>query len=485
MERLRTPSVSPLSQEGLCFALIGAVLLMWPYFWLGGPLVFSDSGKYVLQGVTALDWLAGAVLPATEAATDTAGVGTAGAGAAPAPSLAEATAKADELRSLPYAVFAAVGTEGPWGRGGLALAQGFIALFALWPLVASYARHAARPLLPAVVLVALAAVSSLPYFASYLMPDVFGGVVVLYYLLLLGPVRDAGGIGKLSLAAVGAFALLTHYGNLPLALGLAVVVLTLLALRRALRLETVALAVAPICAAALVNVAIGMVVSPGGGASITPLRMPLMLARSIEDGPARWHLEEACETREYATCAAFPNGIPDNIWLVMWSEEGLSSLDRDLLEKVRAEESTILWRAFLDYPAAQTWSLTGNAITQFVHVGLSGLRPSPDDAARLDEIRRDWREWRYVAETAILCGYLLGVGALLVALVPQRWTFRPDAEIAATLLAALGGNALIFGGLSAPAERYQSRVAWVVIAIAVLLAARALAARPATRESAP
>jgi uncharacterized membrane protein YfcA len=56
---------------------------------------------------------------------------------------------------------------------------------------------------------------------------------------------------------------------------------------------------------------------------------------------------------------------------------------------------------------------------------------------------------------------ILSVGGLL-ALLLRRRLGRPELEALAILTAGLLANAAIFGGLSAPADRYQARLVWLL-----------------------
>ena len=65
-------------------------------------------------------------------------------------------------------------------------------------------------------------------------------------------------------------------------------------------------------------------------------------------------------------------------------------------------------------------------------------------------------------------------GLALFALAWASGRTRPgDVEVFAMLLLGLALNALIFGGLSAPADRYQARIVWIVPAMVLLMVARA------------
>src|SRR5699024_7176596 len=88
--------------------------------------------------------------------------------------------------------------------------------------------------------------------------------------------------------------------------------------------------------------------------SVAPLRLPILLARSIQDGPARWYLQEACPEAPLAFCEAFGDNVPTNIPQFLWDENGIDSLSPELMNRIRAEEFHILALAFRAYPVEQT-----------------------------------------------------------------------------------------------------------------------------------
>ena len=50
-----------------------------------------------------------------------------------------------------------------------------------------------------------------------------------------------------------------------------------------------------------------------GEASVAPKRLPILLARSIDDGPGARFLAEACPEAGFALCDIFPAGVPDDL----------------------------------------------------------------------------------------------------------------------------------------------------------------------------
>ncbi|MEM8754024.1 MAG: hypothetical protein AAGF90_13680, partial [Pseudomonadota bacterium] len=281
--------------------------------------------------------------------------------------------------------------------------------------------------------------------------------VVAFALTLIAVVDRIDAAGRVALALLAAFAVMTHYGNIALAAGLIGAALLMRGALGGLSWRLAAFAVAPLALALAANALVGAVATGKAGVTVAPLRPPILLARSIEDGPARWHLEEACPEAGYAVCEVFADGVPDNVNAALWGPGGLAHAGRATLDRIRAEEPLILARAFAEHPAAQTWSFAGNAVRQFFRIGVSRLTKGVDR----------WVNWM------LLASYVAAVVVLaLVAVLCRRRAPEASALAALTLL-ALVLNAAVFGGLSTPADRYQGRIAWMAPMMALILLARA------------
>ncbi|MEM8755305.1 MAG: hypothetical protein AAGF90_20265, partial [Pseudomonadota bacterium] len=208
---------SPLSRHGLAFVFVGSFCLLWPAFFFGGPFPFADTGPYLAQGAAILDALLQIVAGWLREPPPSSTVGAAAAAAETSP-VEALSRRADMMRSLPYAVFAHVANASPLGRFGVAFAQSAIVLAAIWPLAAAAIEERPRGAAAATVFIAVG--TSLAWFVCFLMPDVMGAVVVAFALTLIAVVDRIDAAGRVALALLAAFAVMTHYGNIALAAGL-------------------------------------------------------------------------------------------------------------------------------------------------------------------------------------------------------------------------------------------------------------------------
>jgi hypothetical protein len=469
MAETETPSETPalgwaagatplVGLSGAILAVVLALVLGWPMLAVGGELVFADTESYVRGG--RIVWTMG-----TDLLGDLLGVAPEGGGGIGdgGDALVNARGEPIVVRSFIYSAYTFVAGAQIW-RPGFALLQ---AAMTLWMLFALIGRDAlARPGILGVTFLYLAAFTTLPWFAAYQMPDLLAATVILWGAILVWRFDDLRPWQQVALALIAAFAVAAHYGHGAVAAALYGAVLLWRLVRRRLTLAVVVAAAFPVLFAPLANLGASSVALDKP--SVTPLRLPILLARSIADGPARWYLEDACPEAPLAFCEAFGDEVP-RINEFLWGEEGIDSLSPELLDRIRDEEFLVLARAFREYPLEQSISLFGNGALQIVRVGLGGIRVDVGEGASDARARAvvgtfdrivPWTTW--------------AAGALLTWLALRRRLGRAELETAAVVVLGLLVNAAIFGGLSAPVDRYQSRAIWLLPALAgIFIATRA------------
>jgi len=496
-----------LSPTGALLALCAATLLCWPMLLTSAPLLYFDSVSYFTNGEQIwgrLLSLAGAVSP--QGAVDATG----GGAAAAAPG-------AVTFRSLPYATFFYPASMTPAGLVLACVLQTAMTLWVLLGLVPPLGEQERRDGL--VGFAALGTLSTLPWFASYAMPDLLGAVLPVYFALALGRADAFGPVQKVALMGIAAFAILSHYGHLPLALVLAALAVIWRLVRGRLTRTALVFCLLPVVLAFAVNLAASIVASAAyaqpvdseaaasppvparsspaalrdeaqppaaseggeeaGGAeavqtSFAPNRIPVLLARSIEDGPGRWYLQDECKVEDrYAICEVFEE-IPGNVWAILWSPNGIRRATPDQMARIRAEETEIVFGAAQRYPVQQGAALAKNILRQMVLVGTGELLPIPAGASQGNLAGISPRTVdNETSVTLSLFDWITPIFTALafLVLVWRIATGRTHAyltEAALMIFFAVVVNAAIYGGLSAPVDRYQSRVAWLIPALLAL-----------------
>ncbi|HEX6011939.1 MAG TPA: hypothetical protein VFY87_09110, partial [Geminicoccaceae bacterium] len=442
--------------------LAGAVLFLWPTALNWHPYLFWDTYGYFLQGKAyaqlILGWLQLAPAPPE---TAHGWIGAAGRMLAADPSIRSPT------WSLLCYSLAALG--GFWPLAALnALAAAAVVELALLRLFGLAPKHRLA------VMAGMAIFTSLPWFASYLMPDLYAGLLVLAAATLAFAWRNLGGAERAGLSALYLLSVSFHTSHLPLAAGLAALAALLPAegdrrLARALRLGL------PVAAAVVLLLGANWLAF--GHATLSPQGAPFLLARSWEDGPARAYLEATCPEAGWAVCAGL-DALPDTAQGFLWAPErsywGMSLAAR---AAVRAEETAILAQAIAADPLGQLRASLANAAEQLGSFGLDdlvlgrGAVVSAEDYTFVYLPEAPAAVWGLSLFSALvyagaalallaLAGLLAGPGA------------RAGAPVAAFVLAALLLNAVVCGALSGPHHRYQARVVWLLPLLAAGLLLR-------------
>jgi drug/metabolite transporter superfamily protein YnfA len=410
---------------------LSALLLTWPALWNGYPLMFADSGTYVIQVPTlSLGW----------------------------------------DRPPFYSLFLLL----------------FHLRLSLWPVVVAQAvaatlllRLALRTVAPCgsewrLVGVAgvLAVASSLPWFAAQVMPDLFTGLLVIALALLA--TRPTW-----MLAAAATAMITLHLSHLPLAVAVLAGVLAWRWWRERAR-PGWAVVLPPVLAAGLL---LGTNLIGHGRAAIAPFGGVFLLARLIEDGPARAVLARDCDHAGWALCRDRAD-LPLTADAVLWSPTSpLQAVERAARDQRRVADEA-------DAIVARTWRTEAPAVLagagratlrQLAAFGTGdGLHPWPEavtpklarvlpeaDLAGYARSRQTlgtlavpaWLRALHVA--AALAGVALCPLLLLLPGVPEA-----ARVLALATLIALPVNAAVTGALSGPHDRYQSRVMWLPLAVA-------------------
>lgn len=425
--------------------LIAAPLLLWPAVLNGYPLLFGDTGVYIKDGIDHhVSW--------------------------PRPMFYG-------LFMLPLHLMR---TTWP-----VIIAQAFIATSVLLATMRLF-----LPRLPPLALIPVTLVltvgSSLPWFVSQLMPDLFAGllVLVLAALLMLPPrLPLVAQIGAILFAAA---CITMHLSLLPLSLAL---IVTLWAYRwfglHSLRwLDIVRGVAVPVLAAAVL---IGTNALLIGQPSISPYGKIFLLNRVLVDGPGVRALQRECPRSDWTLCA-FKDEIPtitdeDDM---LWGKNAV--LDRAGGYKVVAPQAwPIILSALRAEPGTMALEALSNTAVQFISFrsGDALLRPSSFNDATWAAVFPAAEQVRYhaglqyqglelVPDALQAVHVIIGVVSIVLVAATAVSAFRRRVAIGglyAAVTIALVANAFIAGALSGVYDRYQSRLVWLAPFALMLVAA--------------
>ena len=404
--------------------MAAALLLLAPALWNGYPLIFFDSGDYLMAT------LAGDLVP---------------------------------YRDPVYGFLMA-----PLHLGvtlwGVAFAQ---CLLTAWLLREVVRQLGGRFYLPVVALLAI--FSSLPWFSGQIMPDILGALAVLLIFLLGFGDIPAGKRWLLTLILAAALA--SHLSFLPLAAGLLLVVVVL---RAKWRQPVIALTIAPL-------LVLSANLSLGGPPVLSQTSHAFLLARLMQDGIAKKTLDRLCPDPALKLCAV-KDRLPATANDFLWGDSESFALVGGWLGS-KGEADRIIGASLRLFPLEHLVSACRLSLQQLISFDSGeGLESQAEpwgviepyfpldfplyESARQQTGRLDMRPvnkiHRPVAAAAML---FLPVLALLA------WRRGDKRELGwmALVIAALLGNAIVCGVLSNPNHRYESRVVWLAV-FAVTLA---------------
>ena len=445
--------------------LAGAVLLLWPTLLNEHPYLFWDTYGYFLQGKAYWRLVLGA-LHVAPAPPETAG-GWVGAGA-------RMLATDPAIRSVSWSLltYALAVTGSFWllacANALVAAAMVELALLRLFQL---------RVVQRLTILAVLALVTPLSWFASYLMPDLYAGLLVLAAASLAFAWAVLRTVERIGVLVLYGASITFHGSHLLLALGLAGVALALPAAAGERWVRACRLA-APILAASVAMLAASWFLF--GQATLTPQAPPFLLARSWEDGPVRAYLARTCPDAGWSICAHVDRLAPTAQEFLWQPENSYWSMSLEERAAVRAEEMAVVGRAGAADPLAQLVASLANAARQLVRFGLDDFVPgrgaavNPEDYTFVYLPTVPAAVWGLAGFSAAI---RLVTTAALVALALQLGRGRirtgcPAWASTVLVLAALLLNAAICGVLSGPNDRYQARIVWLLPLVAAAVTAR-------------
>ncbi|MBU8539711.1 hypothetical protein [Falsiroseomonas tokyonensis] len=423
--------------------LLGALLLVWPAFLNGYPLLFSDTGAFLHQTTGPL-----------------------------------------VIWDKPH-VYGPLMALFHWHTSlwGPLLAQGLCLSHLLW-LAQRALRGSAGPGVHLACCLATALLTTAPFTIALLMPDVFAPVVLLA-LLLLGFARDSlSRVEVLWLGLLASIGIATHLSHLPLALALVVFVALV-----ARRVWPVLRAAAPLAAAILLL--LGTNYWGHGRAVLSPHGATFALARLQADGPAAAVIRDRCPESGWYLCA-FADRLPMDSDAFLWEPDSPVNRAPDGTPRflggalLSAEASVIVGETLRTHPLEVAWTTALNALRQ---MGLATVGDTLVETHLAAAVRPRIAEAFPGRELATYDAALQPRGLLPAAVSPFLFGHVPVLLAGAALalfawwrglgdrrriglvvgvLVGVSANALATGGLSKPHLRYEARILWLMPVIAGL-----------------
>jgi hypothetical protein len=414
----------------------GAIFLTWPAFVNGYPLLFSDTGSFMEQLLLPFmiwdkPWIYGPVLVAA---------------------------------SLKLTLWLPV------------LAQSLAMSWVIWRVEGAFRTQSPGWHLGICLLLAMG--SAAPWFTSLLMPDFLAPLTVLTLFLLAFGTGDRQ---RWPVMALASFAIAAHLTHLVIATACLAVVLTL-------RPGGFVRAALPLGVAVMLLLTTNLI--GFGRFGVSPYGAVFGLARLATDGPAEIYLEDSCPASGYRMCD-WIGRMPTDADEFLWSSSGPVWTFPGGPIALAPEASRIVIATIVSQPMAVARAALGNWLSQIVTlrpdsvIGGSGLDesvgvqlhahyPAAEDdryrtsAQRADGLRAIVAPWQNVYLAVLALGF---AGSSLLLL----WSWRNDGVLFTLIVmiaAGLLSNAFATGVLSGPHDRYQARIAWLVLLPPMMFAMR-------------
>jgi hypothetical protein len=418
------------------------LVLSAPALWNGFPLIYSDTGGYILRPIEGKLFLG---------------------------------------RSALYGLFLDVGM--PLSFWPNVIIQSAMAAW-LVTLTLRALRLADRRWVAFAVVVALSIGTTLPWLTSLLMPDIlFSAAVLALYLLIFHAGRIATSERWL-LVGIIFFAIPSHMAAAGLCASLILAAwLAGLLLPSALkpRLSWAALAIAGgIALCPLSNLAIT------GKFAFTPGGSSFVFARILETGMVGRYLNERCPDPALRLCA-YKDALPTNADRWLWVPDSpLHVLGAK--ESLDGEQKKIVLATLLRYPLMHLTAAMRECLNQLLsfrteitfsdnaHTLKTIVEHAPSLKPRLMAAHQQSGPVDVGLMNAVHVPVVAAamVGLVFIVLFRRRLNITPEAAaLCATVLLALLVNAVICGVFSHSLDRYQSRLVWLApFAVGVALAAR-------------
>ena len=327
----------------------------------------------------------------------------------------------------------------------------------------------------------LALLSSLPFFASFLLPDIFAalGILAAANLIALG--------GRLSTAErlfwvlILAVAAVFHPSHLAVIGVLATVaVFASLIDAKVSRVGSLALTVALGIGIAS-ELGFGLAVQKVLGVEVT--RPPVITARIIADGPGAAYLRERCPAAGYVLCN-YIDHVSGNSDAFLWgltSKEGVyKPAPIETRRQLSREQYRFAAAVFAYDPVGQLVASSKDAFQQLTMIGLSDFAVASEEAYRgLPKPYAERTKRSAAGRNAFPFMFFSVLTALTIVLslsfmtvmLIRHWgvVSREQKWFLAAILIGQLFNAVICGALSGPHERYQARLSWLLPFAALVL----------------
>ncbi len=425
--------------------LLGALLMTWPAFFNGFPLLYPDSMTYLGDGPV----VARAIF-------------------------LHQTASYYGMRSFFYSlgILPLHWNVTAWPVVAL---QAILMAYMLWLVVRSIVpRRTATYYL--ILIAVLSVTTSLSWFVSLVMPDILGPALYLtFYLLVFAP-ETLSRAERLTIDGIACWAVTSHATHMMLGVGLwAVLTLVMVAQRSTRRRVFRAVGEMAILLAIAATAQLTLHAYLYGTPSLNGERPTYLTARLVADGTGLRYLEQHCGTEKWILCDRVRNLAGDADHFLWDPDGGWGGASADEQKQMRREEMAFVLATIRAYPREQFARSASAFWQQLKTFGIEDLDPSSWVAEQFDEVfpgaKSNYLSSRQVRNALHIEGFtafhiwvVRSSPVLMLAFVPVVWwrTSPRLLGLGVVIVSVVIANAFVTGTMSMVDERYGSRVIWLV-----------------------
>ncbi len=352
----------------------------------------------------------------------------------------------------------------------------------------------AQPLRLLAMSLALILTTSLPFLASMLLTDIFAGLSVLSFFILVLQGGRTSTVEKISLFAFTAFAAATHSATLAVLLGLCCVGWAARPFLRG-RVAIAGLAQGSLTVIAGAAMLLSANFALSGQAAWTPGGYGVAFGRMLQDGIVAQYLRDHCPRQKLKLCP-YRDQLPATADQFLWGNSMFNTLGR--FQGLNDEMGFIVLHSLAEYPAWQAEAALAATAQQLALVATGegtntwightyGIieRYIPSQVKPMRAARQ--QQWHFDF-TAINCVHvpvaLASMALVAMLFAAGLWRGRLDdlTLLAGTITLALLGNAFVCGVISGPHDRYGARLTWVATFVTLIAAVRYFTGEDAPRD---
>jgi len=358
----------------------------------------------------------------------------------------------------------------------------FQSLLTFWILAVVLRTHGygGRPMLVFGFIAVLSVVSTLPWITAILLTDIYAGLAILAFYMLLTRSDQLTRFERWIFVVLIACACASHSATLAvmILLSAASIVLTLFDRARLPRIRV---------AQGVFAIALGAVIVLGTNFMLvkrvtwTPGGSAMYFGRMLQAGIVAKYLDKYCPDPALKLCA-IKDRLPDNADDWFWANKDFDALGR--FAGMTAEMQKVAFGAAAEFPldvltstieatAAQLVAVrSGEGVVNWIwHTYFIVKDWAPQLQPAMWAARQQKGEISFTTINAVHYPVALIAMAFLPVILIVGWTGRlPRAfgDLAFVCILALLANAFVCGGLANPHDRYGARVVWLAVFIAGL-----------------